>query len=165
MKMINGYWLSVGDGDERAFDLFRRHYSYYTYADQRRRYGYRNRFLIIGPGEKLVLLTADCSALFGWRRGSDASQQDGINCTVFRNEGTVESSELILDAELCALRRWPDAERFYTFVDPRKVHGNPPGNVFLRAGWRPAGRTKRRDYSILAKTVSRAERSAALLLA
>src|SRR6266487_422908 len=64
-----GYWLAVKDGDPRAFDLFSRHYSYQNYADKRRQlHGYRNRFLIMGPGEKLVLLGNDERALFGWRR-------------------------------------------------------------------------------------------------
>ena len=159
-----GFWLSVRDGDPRAFDLFSRHYSYKPYADGRRRHGYRNRFLIIGPGEKLVLLSGDGRALFGWRRFRDASHQDGVCCTVFRNEGPESAEPLILDAELCAIRRWSDVRRFYTFIDPRKVKGNPPGNVFRRAGWQFAGITKHNKLIILAKTITRAQLSAAVLL-
>lgn len=160
-----GYWRGVPDGDPRAFDLFSRHYSYQDYADGRRQlHGYRNRFLIMGPGEKLVLLGSDERALFGWRRFRDASGQTGINCSVFRNESGREGVELLLEAELVALRRWPDVARLYTYVDANMVRGNPPGAVFVRAGWRVVGRTKDRGLLILAKDVTRAMRAAAVLM-
>lgn len=109
-----GYWLAIRDGDPRAFDLFRRHYSYQDYRDGRRQlHGYRNRFLIMGPGEKLVLLGADERALFGWRRGSDASQGYCVSCTVFRNESDQRSSDLIREAAALAWQRWP-GERLVT---------------------------------------------------
>ena len=137
-----GYWLSVKDGDPRAFDLYRRHYSYHDYRDKRReRYGYRNRCLIIGPGEKLVLLGADERALFGWRRYHDASQGYCVSCTVFRNESDQRSSDLIRESAALAWERWP-GERLVTYVDSRKVQSNNPGYCFLMAGWRKCGTTK-----------------------
>lgn len=137
-----GYWLSVKDGDPRAFDLFSRHYSYYQYADRRRLlHGYRNRFLIMGPGEKLLLLGADERALFGWRRGNDASQGYGVSCTVFRNEGDRRSSDLIREADELAWERWPE-RRHFTYVNPRAVASRNPGYCFLMAGWRKCGTTK-----------------------
>lgn len=63
-----------------------------------------------------------------------------MNCAVFRNEEGGLASALILEAEPFAWRRWP-AERLFTFVDPRQVRGNPPGNCFLRAGWVRCGET------------------------
>lgn len=136
-----GYWLSVRDGDPRAFALFQRHYSYHDYADGRRqRYGYRNRFLICGPGEKLLLLGADERALFGWRRGSDASQGYCVSCTVFRNESGQRSSDLIREAAALAWEKWP-GERLVTYVDPRKVKSSNPGYCFLMAGWSKCGIT------------------------
>lgn len=159
------YWLAVKDGNPIAFDLFTRHYSYDPYADGRReRYGYRNRHLIVGPGEKLVLVGKDGRALFCWRRFRDASGQAGACCTAFRNESEMQGADLILEAELLALRRWPDESRFYTFVDPRKVRGNPPGGVFVRAGWRQVGITKWNKLLTLAKVVTPVERSAATLM-
>lgn len=160
------YWQPVKDGNAEAAALYSRHYSAHQYRDGRRaRYGYRNRNLIVGPGFKLVLLGRGGSALCAWRRGNDATGQQGISCTVLRNEGDTCGSELLLEAELWALRRWPDATRFYTFIDPEKVSGNPPGNVFRRAGWRDVGRTQG-GLIILAKYVAErcAQRAASQLL-
>lgn len=138
-----GYWLSVKDGDQRAFALYSRHYSYRNYADGRRqRHGNPNRFLICGPGEKLLLLGADERALFAWRRYHDATQGYGISCTVFRNEGERRSSELVSEATELAFERWPDENRVFTYVNPRAVQSRNPGYCFLMAGWRKCGLTK-----------------------
>lgn len=146
-----GYWLPVKDGDPRAFGLFQRHYSYQDYKDGRRQlHGYRNRFLIMGPGEKLVLLGADERALFGWRRGNDASQGYCVSCTVFRNESGQRSSDLIREAVALAWKRWP-GERLVTYVDPRAVQSSNPGYCFLMAGWRKCGITKYNKLIILEK--------------
>jgi len=141
--MIDGHWLPAKDGDPRVYALMRRHYSSHIYADGRRRnLNYRNRFLVCGPGEKMVLLTVDCSALFIWRKFIDDSGQQGVNCAVFRNEGEVLSSELILEAEQLAWLKWP-GERLYTYVDPKKVktalwyfRKPNPGKCFIMVGWR-----------------------------
>jgi len=138
-----GYWRSVRDGDPLAFSLYQRHYSYYQYADDRRkRYGYRNRRLIVGPGEKLVLLGNDGQALCCWRRGNDANStgQRRVYCTVFRNESPHRASAILLDAMALAWRRWP-GERLWTYVDPNKVRSEVPGYCFRRARWKRAGET------------------------
>lgn len=133
--MFDFYWLPAKDGDPRAFALMRRHYSYHPYRDGRRRnLGNRNRYLIVGPGEKMVLLTVNCDALFVWRKFIDDSRQEGVNCAVFRNEGNTLSSQLILEAERLAWQKWP-GQRLYTYVDPRKVKSSNPGYCFLSAGW------------------------------
>jgi hypothetical protein len=138
--MIDGNWIPVKDGDERAFALFSRHYSYQPYKDNRRQMGYRNRFLICGPGGKLVMITQDCNALFVWRKFKDENQP-GINCAVFRNESGLLASELILEAEQLALAKWPDTNRFYTYINPKKVRPIKQrgkelwGYCFLKAGW------------------------------
>lgn len=110
LSITGDLWLAVKDGDERAAALYLRHYSAHIYKDGRRRYGYRNRFLIVGPGEKLLLLTPDCRAVFAWRRFIDRSGQEGVNCAIFRNEGAfngaVRSSDLILAAEDYARQKW-----------------------------------------------------------
>ncbi len=104
---LDGYWVQVRDGDSRVAQLYMRHYSCHQYKDGRRsQYGYRNRFLVMGPGEKLVLLSVDGLAIFGWRRFKDDSGQEGVNCSFFRNESEILSSLLILDAERHAYQKW-----------------------------------------------------------
>lgn len=152
MRLVSQFnWLPVKDGDPRAFSLFRRHYTYTDYQDGRRKNtAYRNRHLICGPGEKLVLINQDCNALFVWRKFIDRSGQKGVNCAVFRNESSVLSSSLILEAEEIARSRWGDV-RFYTYVNPRYVQSSNPGYCFQAAGWRKCGITKIKGLIILEK--------------
>lgn len=91
--------------------------------------------------EHVVLRTWSADAIFVWRRFIDDSGQRGINCAVFRNEGPLQSSDLIRQADAVADLCWPGA-RHYTFVDARKVRSANPGFCFLAAGWQRAGRTK-----------------------
>jgi hypothetical protein len=145
-------WLSIKDGDPRAFALYRNHYSYNDYTD-RRRYNtaYRNRYMICGPGEKMVLLTQDADALFVWRKFIDRSGQKGINCAVFRNEGPLLSSNLILEAEGLARTRWGEDVRFYTYVNSSKIQSANPGYCFQMAGWKRCGTTQVKKLTILEK--------------
>lgn len=132
--LADGPWLEVRDGHDDARALFDRHYS-------RRRYG-DGRFsrLFVGPGEKLVLITPGCDALFVWRRFISDDGQRGVNCAVFRNESGRLSSDLIRGAVRAAWRRWP-GERLYTYVNPARVRSANPGYCFKRAGWRLSGRS------------------------
>jgi hypothetical protein len=138
------FWFGVKDGDPRARRLYSRHYSKYHYADG------RQPKLFVGPGEKMVLLTSDCLALFVWRKFINRSGQVGVNCAVFRNEGPHLSSVLILEAECLAWDRWP-GERLYTYVNPAAVRSTNPGYCFLVAGWCKCGISKKRKYVILEK--------------
>lgn len=136
---IGMHWLPAKDGDPRAYALMTRHYSFHPYRDGRRQdYANRNRHLIVGPGEKMVLLTVDCDALFVWRKFIDASGQCGVCCAVFHSESGVLSSALILEAELLAWARWP-GERLYTYVNAGKIKSANPGFCFKCAGWRVCG--------------------------
>jgi hypothetical protein len=140
-------WYGTLDGDPRAYALFKRHYSAMPYKRRLRRPGY----LFVGPGEKMVLLTLKCDALFVWRKFIDKSGQQGINCAVFRNESPFLSSELILEAEQLAWKRWP-GERLYTYVNPKKILSHNPGYCFKCAGWHVLKeRTKSRQLHILEK--------------
>lgn len=142
MRILDCHWLPIKDGDPRAATIYRRHYSCYQYKDKRRdRYGYRNRFLIVGPGEKMLLMTVDCNALFAWRKFIDRSGQVGVNCAIFRNESPILSSELILEAEQHAWQRWPGA-RLYTYVKAAVILSSNPGYCYLKAGWNKCGETK-----------------------
>ena len=141
---IEGNWIGIKDGDPRGIELFKRHYSARSYRDNRR------RTLFVGPGEKMVLLTVTNDALFVWRKFISDDGQEGVNCSIFRNEGPVLSSELIREAEELAWGRWPD-ERLFTYVWDTKVESVNPGYCFKMAGWNVCGRTKVNDLTILEK--------------
>lgn len=129
-------------------ELFRHHYTYRPERDQLvfPFYSLTSDLLFVGPGEKMVLLTADALALFVWRKERyRLDAQTGVNNAVFRNEGTCagRASDLITAANSAAWGRWP-GERLFTFVDPSKVrHKRDPGRCFLRAGYRRCGLTKK----------------------
>lgn len=143
-RQLGRYWFTCRDGDDGAREIFDRHYSRIRYADG------RQPKLFVGPGEKCVLITAAGDAIFVWRRFVDASGQQGINCAVFRNEGPLLSSALILDAEAIAWDRWP-MQRLYTYVNPRGIRSTNPGACFKKAGWRACGVTKWNKLIILEK--------------
>ena len=139
------HWFPTKDGDPDVRAVFDRHYSRKRYADG------RDPKLFVGPGEKMVLRTARCDAILAWRKFISADGQDGINCAIFRNEGPVLSSDLLLEAEELAFERWPDEERLFTYVNARQVKSPNPGFCFLKAGWRRCGRTKWNGLHILEK--------------
>lgn len=128
------WWVTI-DGDDYVRELFDRHYSRQHYRDGRK------PKLFLGPGEKLLLRTWECDAIFAWRKFIDASGQTGVNCAIFRNESAHQSSELICQADAVADRIWP-GERHYTYVDASKIRSANPGCCFILAGWRRCGRTK-----------------------
>jgi hypothetical protein len=143
---VSVLWCPTKDGDPRGLELFRRHYSYNVKRDQLKFpfAEWSSDALFVGPGEKLVLLTADARALFVWRKERYRMDgQTGVNCAVFRNEGSSagRASELIRAADQAAWERWP-GERLFTHVDAAKVrHKRDPGRCFIRAGYRRCGVT------------------------
>lgn len=138
-------WVPILDGDEIAAQIY---LSHYASERSRKRRIERGTRLIMGPGQKLLLATPCRRALFGWRVFIDDTGQEGVNCAVFSNNGAGIASDLIRAADAVADAKWP-GQRHYTYVDPKKVRGNPPGNVFRRAGWKPCGVTKKRGLLIL----------------
>ena len=144
LELSKSTWVRVKDGNITAWALFQRHYSKYHYKDGRK------PKLFVGPGEKIVLITQDGKSLFVWRRFIDASGQKGVNCSVFRNESSRRSSDLILEAEEFAKERWPN-ERFYTYVNAEKIQSVNPGYCFKMAGWKTCGVTKVNKLIILEK--------------
>lgn len=136
-------WVVTRDGDDSCRAIFDRHYSRYHYADGRK------PVLFVGPGEKLVLMTADGGALCVWRKFISRDGQQGVNCAVFRREDGDLATTLLRAAMALAYRRWP-GERLYTYVDPREVRptiraSRPTwGHCFYQAGWRFFGITKKR---------------------
>jgi hypothetical protein len=124
-------WFELRDGDVRLREFYNRHYSSRG-GDHRQ---------IVGPGNKLVLLTPAIDALFVWRKFIDKSRfGGGVNCAVFRNESPALSSALILAAELFAIAKW-GIERLYTYVNAARVRSRNPGYCFLCAGWTRCGVT------------------------
>lgn len=145
------HWRLARDGDRIGLELYLRHYSARRYADG------RARSLFVGPGEKLVLVAHDDRAVFVWRRFISMDDQIGICCAVFRNEGSVLSSDLVREADTIADQRWPDEPRHYTYVAPSKVRSTNPGYCFLMAGWARTGHTKGghgRDQLLVLERVS-----------
>ena len=171
---IDGHWLGVHAADPRAVALYRRHYSVRDRLDHDHR---RNG--IVGPSERMILLTVGGDALWAWRlmlppekrisqmtrpdqrrlrRGLSVGQQTssyfggqvGIMCSVFRNEGPILSSILILEAEQLAWQRWP-RQRLFTYVWDARIKSVNPGYCFKIAGWQYCGRTADGRLSILEK--------------
>lgn len=100
-------WMRVSDGNDAARQMFHRHYSRRRYTDGRR------PLLFVGPGQKMVLVTACGRALFAWRKFISRDGQQGLNCAIFRNEGAGLSSDLVRAADEIADDRWP-GERHYS---------------------------------------------------
>jgi hypothetical protein len=144
ISMTDFVWIEIKDGNGTARRLFDRHYSRYMYKDGRK------PKLFVGPGEKIVLMTSDQSALFVWRKFISGDMQKGINCAIFRNEGLLLSSYLILEAEKLAYDRWGH-ERLYTYVNAGKIRSANPGYCFKKAGWSVCGVTKANKLVILEK--------------
>ena len=147
------FWVVVKDGHPVLFDVYKRHYSFYEYKDGRRdNPAYPQRKLIFGPGQKLPMITPDGKAIIGYRNFFDASEQVGVNCNFFRNEGAFDrkilSSKLLLESGLFVRGKWGNV-RLYTYVNTGQVNGD--GLCFKRAGWSKCGRTKTRDLLILEK--------------
>lgn len=168
---IEGNWIGIHDMDIRAIELYRRHYSANPKSN--------NKHGIVGPGEKMVLITPQCDALFVWKlflarqerkgipdkrtkkriengvkpKGYGGTGQTGIMCSVFRNEGQLLSSTLILEAEELAIARWQPS-RFFTYVWDSKVESVNPGYCFKMAGWKTCGRNADSRLTILEKILT-----------
>jgi len=136
-------WVQVKDGHPVARELFGRHYTYRTRRNQLSFFPEKNRnfALFVGPGQKMVLLSEDQTALFVWRKFISMDNQRGVNCAVFRNEGPTQASDLIKSAMELAWGRWP-GERLYTYVNPKFVKSKNPGYCFIMANWKRCGFSK-----------------------
>tara|TARA_R110000824_G_scaffold71929_6_gene183915 strand:+ start:349 stop:822 length:474 start_codon:yes stop_codon:yes gene_type:complete len=146
LKRVTKHWYLSKDGRDYPRQLFHRHYSYKPYADG------RDPKLFVGPGEKLVLVRE--GGLFVWRKFISGDGQEGVGCSIFRNESKeIRSSDLILDAEKAAFEKWGET-RLYTWVAPKKVRSSNPGYCFKKAGWEKCGVTKVNKLLIFEKQLS-----------
>jgi hypothetical protein len=86
-------------------------------------------------GEKMVIRDAAGLMVFGWlfqKHRKDG--QNGLNCSIFKNDSGRLSSEIILECESLAVGRW-GLQRMFTYVAPSKIRSANPGYCFKRAGW------------------------------
>lgn len=145
---IEGHWLSVSDRDARAIAIYSRHYS--TKKNGKTRDDWL-RHGFVGNGPKLVLLSSQEDAIFAWLNAENRLDGEmGANCTVFRNEGSVLSSDLVREADDMAWAYWPETKRHFTYVDASQVRPKrDPGRCFLRAGWTDTRRVSGRGLRIL----------------
>ena len=145
--VAQSYWLPATDGDDRARALYLRHYS-----SKKNRTPGKTARQFLKPGEKMLLLTVECSAVFAWvRQQYRRDGQEGVECTIFRNEGETLSSVLIREADQLADERWPNV-RHFTYVDPSEVESSNPGYCFLQAGWRRVPGETSRGLIVLERT-------------
>ena len=95
-------------------------------------------------GKKIVIRNTEGTILFGWMFPDAALRMDtqtGFYCSIFRNESSRRSSEIILECEGIATSKW-GPNRMYTFIDPSKIRSSNPGYCFKAAGWKREGTTK-----------------------
>lgn len=139
--MNDPLWYLTKDGDRSCLALHRRHYSARNKAPKQGQF--------VGPGEHIVLRTDDGNAVFVWRFPEFRRDgQEGVECSLFRNEGDHLSSKLIRQADAIADHCWP-SERHYTFVSPPDVRSSNPGFCFIAAGWRRTGEITGRGLIVL----------------
>ena len=125
-------WERSDRFDPRAVRLADQHYP-------RQKKG-SNQF--VRPGSCLVFYAGvsprEAVWVTSWQKFVGHPWPGAWECSTFRNANIGVASELIRDA--VAATRWhygaPPEQGMITFVDPAKVKGNPPGNCFLRAGFR-----------------------------
>lgn len=148
------HWIKCTKFDPAGCALADRHYS-------RRKIGAPQ---FMPPGQTLVLINADGTAVFGWWRPhpdsglSSMNGLDGWTCTIFRNESGILSSELVLDAELAIGAVGYDCGRdgLLTYVFDAKVRSTNPGMCFKKAGWSRRGRSADKRKTLLNKPYGRA---------
>lgn len=126
------YQISPGDAGVRALAV--RHYS------TKRPHGAS----WWSPAKTMCLTNIDRTILFVWQNPKGEYRKDGqsgYNCTLFRNEDSRLSSEIILEAERIVVASW-GAARAYTYVDAKEIKSRNPGYCYLKAGWHRIGISK-----------------------
>ncbi len=147
----DSHWSVIGKFNSEAAALADRHYS-------RRKVGSPQ---FMPPGQTLILL-ADGAVWGWWRPHPDAGIRamnglDGWTCTIFRNESSVRSSILILEAERHLAAKYtcgPDG--MLTYVWDRKLRSTNPGFCFKKAGWERIGKSADKRKTLLRKSFERA---------
>jgi hypothetical protein len=160
-------WAHIPIEDPRGREIADRHYS-------RQSHGAKG---FVGPGERFAFLhdVGDGRALWAVCRAMDPVGTMQWRNTIFRNESSTRSSELVAYATLvtyqCWLRRYlaiPD-EDLTTEIDieatrRRRSKRSPPGICYLHAGWTFV-RMVPKGHGRSAKVVLKAPRFLFVLLA
>ena len=127
-------WIVVGKCDVRARGLADRHYSRQTKRSPQ----------FTRPGNNLVLLIQDCSAVWvTWKPATGIKRMDGMagfyECVLFRNEGKELSSKLILSAMELTESIWGKPLGWLTYIKASAVASVNPGYCYKCAGYKVAG--------------------------
>ncbi|MCL4853171.1 MAG: DUF4338 domain-containing protein [Bryobacteraceae bacterium] len=133
------HWRLSHRADPNALPLADRHYN-------RQKPGTPQ---FVPPGRCIVLLTTTGDAWWvsSWPFAEYVKHQwaGAWICSLFRNESTIRSSDLIRDAVAITRQIWGDAPAIgmVTFVNTAMVRKKRDfGRCYRRAGWRPCGTTK-----------------------
>lgn len=134
----------VKDGDSNICAMADRHYSRKTIGANR----------IAGPGEHIILTNDKREYVIGFRKQLyRLDNQIGIECFIFRNEGSELSSDLLITAENFIVGKWGQGIRVFTFVNPAKIKSHNPGFCFKKAGYKIDGKNKKGNLIVLSKTI------------
>ena len=150
---MDNHWQVTNHFDIAVSRLADRHYSRRTVGARQFRPPGQSVVLYI-PGPDWPFVAA--AAWVWWRPHPDkAKRYDGYdgfyNCSFFRNETTILSSELITESYPFVIAKWGMPELgFDTYVWPEKIRSTNPGYCYQMAGWVKDGwskdRKKRRLY-------------------
>jgi hypothetical protein len=127
-------WTVVTKANRTAVALADDHYSRQTPGSRE----------IGPPGQKLVLLSDDQTAVWGSHRPApwvNLRRMDGFeghSCFIFRNTGPALSSILIREAVAITALRW-GVGPFITYVAVDHVRSTNPGFCFVKAGFTRTG--------------------------
>lgn len=129
LLITEGRWIVAEESDPFVKGLIRRSVGAML--------GLPNRSMARGS-DRLMLITHQGDALMVFHRrpnhGGDPLT-DGVQCTLFRNEGHFRCGSLIREAvEQWAVKRWP-GERLFALAEGCRMVASNPGYCFVRAGW------------------------------
>jgi len=136
-----GHWMVTHKGDRSCRLLADRHYSRQTVGHP----------MFTRPGRNLVLRTADGMATWVTWYGIRDDGLQAFECTIFRNETSILSSELIKDAVTATKAEWGKFPKdgMITYVAADKIRSTNAGYCFKRAGWKRIGESKKRGLVLL----------------
>lgn len=141
-----GPWMLTHKGDRSCRLLADRHYS-------RQHVGHP---MFTRPGRNLVLRTADGMATWVTWSGIRDDGMEAFECTIFRNESEILSSDLIKDAVAATRAEWGTFPKdgLITYVAANKIRSVNPGYCFKQAGWKVIGKSKVKGLILLQLKVS-----------
>jgi len=130
-----GPWIVTHKGDQTCRVLADRHYTRQTVGHAQ----------FCRPGRNLVLRTAAGDAVWVVWFGIRDDGFQAFEITIFRNESSHLSSELIKWALYATYKEWgkPPKDGIITYVNPKKVGSRNAGFCFLKGGFKKLGRSKK----------------------